>query len=203
MLPPCPFNETVILDEIWMDILLSRSATQIKGLTIIGDCNGVNASILKWFTITNMKISAAKMGLMPLKNWTVHLVNMGPIISTCTSLVKPFLKKEVKERVSHIYVSVSTFSYSSILDKLKFSLKYVPYFLHLQFQFHDKNFNKLHEMVGRQCLPEEYGGHSESAIDQRFSDEFLSTREAWFNNNVRQKYGYIDSTGSGNEEDDV
>lgn len=72
-----------------------------------------------------------------------------------------------------------------------------------QFYFHDKNFDKLHEIVGRQCLPVEYGGLSESILDQQFSDEFLSRREAWFNHNIKQKYGYIDSTGSGNEEDDV
>lgn len=40
-MPPCPFNDTVILDEIWMDVLLSQPVTQINGLTIIGDCSGV------------------------------------------------------------------------------------------------------------------------------------------------------------------
>lgn len=70
-----------------------------------------------------------------------------------------------------------------------------------QFCFHDKSFDKLHEMVGRQCLPEQYDRLSESTIDQQYSVEFLREREAWFNYNVMQKYGYIGSGESTHRDD--
>lgn len=100
MMPPCTYDQANVLDDIWFDMILSRPSVQINGITIIADCFGVNAAVLKWFTIRNMKYSGARMGLTPVRNWTVHVINMGPIISTCISLIKPFLKREVNERVS-------------------------------------------------------------------------------------------------------
>lgn len=100
MLPPCTYAEINTLDDIWFEIMLSVPDIQINGLTMIGDCSGVNSSVLKWFTVKNLKYSSARMGSIPLRNWTIHLINMGPIISTCITIAKPFLKKEVKERVS-------------------------------------------------------------------------------------------------------
>lgn len=104
MLPPCTYAEINTLDDIWFEIMLSVPYIQINGLTMIGDCSGVNSSVLKWFTVKNLKFSSARMGSIPLRNWTIHLINMGPIISTCIAIAKPFLKKEVKERVSKIYI---------------------------------------------------------------------------------------------------
>lgn len=61
----------------------------------------------------------------------------------------------------------------------------------LQFFFYDKNLDKLHEKVGKTCLPEEYGGYG-GPIDYDYSMTFLRQKEEWFNNNISKKYGYIE-----------
>lgn len=96
------YLDSAILDDIWIESLLSEPRVQINGLMIIGDCKGVSSAILKWLIPKNCKMGAAKLETFPLKNWTIHLVNMGLILKTCIMIVKPFLKKSTIERVCQI-----------------------------------------------------------------------------------------------------
>lgn len=97
------FNDASIIDDIWMEVLLSDPLTQINGLTVIADCKGMSSAILKWLIPKNCKVGAAKLEALPVKNWTVHVVNMGPIMRACVMIIKPFLKKSTVARVSWCY----------------------------------------------------------------------------------------------------
>lgn len=98
--PPMQFTDSAILDDIYLEILLSDPLTQINGITIIADCKGLKSSILKWLVPKNNKIGASKLESFPVKEWTIHMINMGPILKACIMLVKPFLRKQTIERVS-------------------------------------------------------------------------------------------------------
>lgn len=101
--PGMLYTDSAVLDDIWIEVLLSEPRTQINGLSIVADCKGVNSAILKWLIPKNCKMGAAKLESFPIKNWTIHLVNMGLILKTCIMIVKPFLKKSTIERVSNFF----------------------------------------------------------------------------------------------------
>lgn len=94
------FTDASIIDDIWMEVLLSEPLTQINGLTVIADCKGLSSAILKWLIPKNCKVGAARLEALPVKNWTVHVVNMGPIMRACVMIIKPFLKKSTIEKVN-------------------------------------------------------------------------------------------------------
>lgn len=104
MSPGMLYTDSAILDDIWVELLLSEPRTQINGLTIVADCKGMNSAIFKWLIPKNCKMGAAKLESFPVKNWTIHLVNMGLILKTCIMIVKPFLKKSTLERVRRVYL---------------------------------------------------------------------------------------------------
>lgn len=72
----------------------------MNGISFITDCTGLNSSILKWLVPKNCKVGAAKLESLPIKDWTIHVVNMGPIFKMCIFLIKPFLRKATIARVS-------------------------------------------------------------------------------------------------------
>lgn len=84
-----------------MQVLLSDPMTQMHGISIIADCTGLSSSILKWLIPKNCKVGAAKLESLPIKEWTIHVVNMGPILKACIFLIKPFLRKATIARVNH------------------------------------------------------------------------------------------------------
>lgn len=88
-----------MVDDIFMQILLSDPLTQINGLSVIADCTGMSSSILKWLIPKNCRVGAAKLESLPVKQWTIHVVNMGPILKACIMLIKPFLRKATIEKV--------------------------------------------------------------------------------------------------------
>lgn len=98
--PTTEFNDASLLDDIWMQVLLSDPITQMNGISFITDCTGLNSSILKWLVPKNCKVGAAKLESLPIKDWTIHVVNMGPIFKMCIFLIKPFLRKATIARVS-------------------------------------------------------------------------------------------------------
>lgn len=91
------------MDDIWAEIMLCDPLTQINGISIIADCKNLNSSILKWIIPKNCKVGAAKLEAFPVKEWTIHLVNMGSILKMCTMLIKPFLKKSTVAKVSYCW----------------------------------------------------------------------------------------------------
>lgn len=93
------YIDAAIIDDIWVEVLLSDPLTQINGISIICDCKGVNSSILKWLIPKNCKMGASKLESFPVKDWTIHLVNIGPILKACIMLVKPFLRKSTIAKV--------------------------------------------------------------------------------------------------------
>lgn len=93
------FTDASIVDDIWMEVLLSEPLTQINGLTVIADCKGLSSAILKWLIPKNCKVGAARLEALPVNNWTVHVVNMGPIMRACVMIIKPFLKKSTIAKV--------------------------------------------------------------------------------------------------------
>lgn len=97
--PNTQFVEASMVDDIFMQILLSDPVTQINGLSVIADCTGMSSAILKWLIPKNCKVGAAKLESLPVKQWTIHVVNMGPILKACIMLIKPFLRKATIEKV--------------------------------------------------------------------------------------------------------
>lgn len=89
-----------MLDDIWMQVLLSDPLTQMNGLSVITDCTGLSSTVLKWLIPRNCKVGAAKLESLPVKQWTIHVVNMGPILKACIMLIKPFLRKTTIEKVN-------------------------------------------------------------------------------------------------------
>lgn len=98
--PTTQYTDAAILDDIFVEVLLSDPLTQINGISIIADCKGLSSSILKWLVPKNCKVGASKLESFPVKDWTIHLVNMGPILKACIMLVKPFLRKHTIAKVS-------------------------------------------------------------------------------------------------------
>lgn len=98
--PNTEFADASILDDMWMQVLLSDPLTQENGICAIADCKGLSTSILKWLVPRNCRVGAAKLESLPIKEWTVHVVNMGPILKTCIMLIKPFLKKATVAKVN-------------------------------------------------------------------------------------------------------
>lgn len=97
--PNTDFIDASLIDDMWMQVLLSDPLTQINGVSVISDCKGLSSSILKWLIPRNCKVGAAKLESLPVKEWTIHVVNMGPILRACIMLIKPFLKKATLTRV--------------------------------------------------------------------------------------------------------
>lgn len=97
--PSTDFTDASLIDDILMQILLSDPLTQQNGITAIADCKGLSSSILKWLIPRNCKVGAAKLESLPVKDWTIHVVNMGPILKACIMLIKPFLRKATIARV--------------------------------------------------------------------------------------------------------
>lgn len=93
------FNDASLIDDIWMQVLLSDPMTQTNGISIIADCTGLSSAILKWLIPKNCRVGAAKLESLPIKEWTIHVVNMGPIFKACIFLIKPFLRKTTIARV--------------------------------------------------------------------------------------------------------
>lgn len=58
-----------------------------------------------------------------------------------------------------------------------------------QFHFHKKNWDVLHEFVGRDCLPAEYGGPVGSTVDFEFGIKYLLKYEEFISAN--RQYGII------------
>lgn len=97
--PNTDFVDASLLDDMWMQVLLSDPLTQMNGVSMISDCKGLSSSILKWLIPRNCKVGAAKLESLPVKEWTIHVVNMGPILRACIMLIKPFLKKATLAKV--------------------------------------------------------------------------------------------------------
>lgn len=97
------YTDAAIIDDLWIELLLSDPTTQKNGISIITDCKGMSTMILKWLSPKNCKVGAAKLEMFPVKDWTIHLVNMGPIFKACVMLVKPFLRKQTLARVNILY----------------------------------------------------------------------------------------------------
>lgn len=91
--PNTQFCDASLVDDIWMQVLLSDPMTQINGVSVIADCTGLSSAILKWLIPKNCRVGATKLESLPVKNWTIHVVNMGPIFKTCIMFIKPFLRK--------------------------------------------------------------------------------------------------------------
>lgn len=87
------FCDASLIDDIWMQVLLNDPLTQINGITVIADCTGLTSAILKWLIPKNCRVGATKLESLPLKKWTIHVVNMGAIFKTCIMFIKPFLRK--------------------------------------------------------------------------------------------------------------
>lgn len=101
--PTTQFTDAAVLDDIWMEVLLSNPQTQINGISIIADCKNLSSSILKWLIPKNCKVGASKLESFPIKEWTIHVVNMGSILKVCIMLIKPFLKKLTVAKVNTIF----------------------------------------------------------------------------------------------------
>lgn len=63
----------------------------------------------------------------------------------------------------------------------------IKYFILQQFHFHRNDMTLLHEFVGKDCLPEEYGGPPGKKVDYDKSYKFLLDRESVLDENI--KYG--------------
>lgn len=98
------FNDASVLDDIWMEVLLSDPKTQINGLSIIADCRDISYSIVKWLIPSNCKVGAKKLESLPVKNWTIHVVNMGSIMRILIMIIKPFLSKSTIDRVKSFLI---------------------------------------------------------------------------------------------------
>lgn len=109
MKSPMQFNDAAIIDDLWMEVISSMPITQMNGLSVVVDCKGLGSFIFKWLIPKNCKVSSSKMDVFPIRDWTIHLVNMGPILKTCVALVKPFLSKTAVAKVSE-QVITSIFS---------------------------------------------------------------------------------------------
>lgn len=94
------FTDASVINDMWMEVALSNPITQMDGIAIVVDCKGVRSSILKWLLPKNCQISSMKIDLFPMREWTMHFVNMGPILNTCVALVKPFVSKTNLAKVS-------------------------------------------------------------------------------------------------------
>lgn len=103
------YLDAAIIDDLWIELLLSDPMTQVNGISIIADCKGLSSMILKWLVPKNCKVGAAKLENLPVKDWTIHLVNMGPIFRACVMLVKPFLRKQILTRVTSFGLYFSIF----------------------------------------------------------------------------------------------
>lgn len=97
--PNTQFNDASLLDDAWMQILLSDPITQMNGFCCITDCKGLNSSILKWLIPKNCKVGAAKLESLPIKEWTIHIVNMNTFFRACVYVIKPFLRKSTIAKV--------------------------------------------------------------------------------------------------------
>lgn len=93
------FNDASCIDDAWMEVLLSDPLNQMNGLTVIADCKGLSSAILKWLVPKNCTLGAARLEALPVKDWTIHVVNMGPIMRACVMIIKPFLRKSTIARV--------------------------------------------------------------------------------------------------------
>lgn len=102
--PNTQFVEASMLDDMWMQVLLSDPLTQMNGLSVIADCTSLSSTVLKWLIPRNCKVGAAKLESLPVKQWTIHVVNMGPIMKACVMLIKPFLRKATIEKVNQTLV---------------------------------------------------------------------------------------------------
>lgn len=173
------FFDAAVIDDLWIELLLSDPTTQVNGISVIADCKGLSSMILKWLNPRNCKVGAAKLDTFPVKDWTIHLVNMGPIFRACVMLVKPFLRKQTLSRVNNN-------------KKPKYFHISNNYFDHVffQFHFHNNGFSELHECLGKECLPDEYGG-TNGPIDYEKSLKFLLKREKMLERN--RQFGFKQS----------
>lgn len=98
--PNMDFMDASLLDDMWMQVLLSDPITQKNGLSVIADCKGLSSAILKWLVPKNCTVGATKLESLPVKEWTIHIVNMGLILKACVMIIKPFLRKATVEKVT-------------------------------------------------------------------------------------------------------
>lgn len=161
-----------------MQVLLNDPLTQINGITVIADCTGLTSAILKWLIPKNCRVGATKLESLPLKKWTIHVVNMGPIFKTCIMFIKPFLRKATLANVR------DNFTYfSNELQKFNNILFCLPF----QFEFHNNGYANLIDCLGEECVPSEYGGKN-GPIDYEKSLKFILSHEKVLSKN--REFGY-------------
>lgn len=148
------------LDDMWLEYMLCEPETQINGISVIMDCKDIPVTILtKWLKPSNIKVGSAKADLLAVKNFDVHIVNTSPTFDACMAIIRPFLSRRMKDQIEQ------------------------------QLHWHKKNWPSLHEYLGRDALPEEYGGPDGQTVDHEKLYQYLYEKEDVLFAN--RKYGII------------
>lgn len=175
------FSDASLIDDIWMQVLLSDPLTQINGMSVIADCTGLSSAILKWLIPKNCRVGATKLESLPLKKYTIHVVNMGPIFKTCIMFIKPFLRRGT---IANVHYNRIHF----IVKTLNCENSFIIFFrLTFQFEFHNDGYTNLIDSLGEECLPSEYGGKN-GPIDYEKSLKFILSHEKLLSKN--REFGY-------------
>lgn len=150
------------LDDMWLECMLCEPETQINGISVIMDCKDIPLTILtKWLKPSYIKVGTYKADLLAVKNFDVHIVNASPIFDACMTIIQPFFSRKMKDQIEK------------------------------QLHWHKKNnWPSLHEHLGRDALPEEYGGPDGQTVDYEKLYQYLYEREDFMLAN--RKYGIID-----------
>jgi len=99
-------TEKIAMDDICnamavlFDVMMQEVKTQIAGVTLIYDIKGFGTNHLRKFGKDELKFFGAfRSGGVPVNVRQIHVVNNHKLINVLYSLVKPFITKEVQEKV--------------------------------------------------------------------------------------------------------
>lgn len=99
-------TETISVDDILnamailFDVMMQEVKTQISGITLIYDIKGFGTNHFRQFGRDEMKFMGAfRSGGVPVNVRQIHVVNNHKLINVLYSLLKPFVSKEVQEKV--------------------------------------------------------------------------------------------------------
>jgi len=85
---------------ILFDVMMQEVKTQIAGVTIIYDIKGFGTNHFRQLGRDEMKfLGAFRSGGVPINVRQIHIVNNHKLINMVYSLIKPFLSKEVQDKI--------------------------------------------------------------------------------------------------------
>ncbi|XP_037960523.1 retinaldehyde-binding protein 1 [Teleopsis dalmanni] len=132
---PNYIHDIVQMDDLIFESMMMLPQVQKYGVTVIYDLAGTTKNFLRKVSPTIARLINEKNNILPLTTRVVHLIQKGFIMNATSSLVMPFMSKELKEKI---------------------------------FSHDGKNFDKLRNMVGYDCLPAQYGGNPDNVFDVDF-----------------------------------